>query len=507
MARLISLSRAARLVGVKRGTLQQKIRAGELHTFEGELDLSELLRVYPQAKLEDSTLLEKADRAIEKALDRVVHARDVLPDPEILAARVSELSYEIGSARQRVRRYQRLLEQLDRRLVELAQLARVGAVDAEQLCALHEWLGNEQRAVAASQVVDEDLVVTDTLLRVVAAQVRLEPSRHEFFVYGRNSLLDAALHAGLAPVYGCTDGHCDRCRATLRAGAVKPLRQPPPGADALGPNEIRLCSVTAVTDLVLEATEVRAPGEIPHQRLEGRVADRQALAPDLLRFRLRLGGGDRLQFLAGQWAELRLAGGEKARLAIASCPCDSGGPEFHLDARLAPDFAAALAAEDPGPALVLEGPGGDFVLDVDSPRSLVFLAWDTGFAAVKALVEQAMALDVAERIGLHRFHSEGDRPYLDNLCRAWRDALDHFDYQALRVDTGRLAAEAGRGLDDLFDTVASGLASPGAQDFYLAGPPAFVQRGRRYLVARGVPDAQIRTFELPAGNDQPGPGH
>jgi len=48
MPRLITLSRAARLVGVKRGVLQKRIREGELRTFEGELLLSELLHAYPQ---------------------------------------------------------------------------------------------------------------------------------------------------------------------------------------------------------------------------------------------------------------------------------------------------------------------------------------------------------------------------------------------------------------------------------------------------------------------------
>ena len=61
MPRLITLSRAARLVGVKRGALQKKIRDGELRTFEGELLLSDLLHVYPQAQVEDSSMLERVD--------------------------------------------------------------------------------------------------------------------------------------------------------------------------------------------------------------------------------------------------------------------------------------------------------------------------------------------------------------------------------------------------------------------------------------------------------------
>ena len=48
---LITLSRAARLVGVKRGTLQKKIQQGELRTFEGELLLSDLLQAYPQTEV------------------------------------------------------------------------------------------------------------------------------------------------------------------------------------------------------------------------------------------------------------------------------------------------------------------------------------------------------------------------------------------------------------------------------------------------------------------------
>ena len=62
MARRISLSRAARLVGVKRGVLQQQIRAGELQTFEGEIVLADLLHAYPDAQIEVSLLVAVALR-------------------------------------------------------------------------------------------------------------------------------------------------------------------------------------------------------------------------------------------------------------------------------------------------------------------------------------------------------------------------------------------------------------------------------------------------------------
>ena len=67
MARHISVSRAARLVGVKRATLQQKIRSGELNTFEGEILLSDLLHVYPGTSVEDSSMLDRVEQIMEQA--------------------------------------------------------------------------------------------------------------------------------------------------------------------------------------------------------------------------------------------------------------------------------------------------------------------------------------------------------------------------------------------------------------------------------------------------------
>src|SRR5690606_2692172 len=120
MARLITLSRAARLVGAKRSTLQARIRAGELTTFEGQLDLTELLRVYPQTKVDDSAMLERADQLIERALSRVVRDKESLPDAEVLATRVTALSHELGTANFRMRRYELAMQQLQSYLRKLA---------------------------------------------------------------------------------------------------------------------------------------------------------------------------------------------------------------------------------------------------------------------------------------------------------------------------------------------------------------------------------------------------
>src|SRR3970282_2004921 len=49
----------------------------------------------------------------------------------------------------------------------------------------------------------------------------------------------------------------------------------------------------------------------------------------------------------------------------------------------------------------VEGPGGEFLLNEESHRPLIFIACETGFAPIKSLIEHAMALDAAETLHLY----------------------------------------------------------------------------------------------------------
>ena len=53
MSHFLPLSRVTRLVGISRHALQEMIRGGNLNTFDGMIDLNELLRAFPEAKWED----------------------------------------------------------------------------------------------------------------------------------------------------------------------------------------------------------------------------------------------------------------------------------------------------------------------------------------------------------------------------------------------------------------------------------------------------------------------
>lgn len=141
MDRLLSLSQAARLVGVSRRTLQKHIQEGSISTFEGAIRLSELLRVYPDAEADESGMLEKVRRIQAGAVHK--YNRDSLPDSEGLAAENQRLKLELGEARIELHAYRKLTNQLRDRLYAVQEQC-----DRNQrvlLGTVISWLGQQMK--------------------------------------------------------------------------------------------------------------------------------------------------------------------------------------------------------------------------------------------------------------------------------------------------------------------------------------------------------------------------
>ena len=482
MRQLLSLSRAARLVGVARGALQQKIQSGELPSFDGMLSADDLLRLYPAVELESDIGFERVEKIKEEAFGLRLRER-MLPGKEILAQRLFEQSRELADLRAHLQHYHAMVVHLRERLRD--EETRGADAARESAVKLGDLLDRELEAVLGETAAPNTLAVMDDMLRVMSAHVVVRPSRHEFFVDGADTILDAALRSGLALNYGCSNGNCGLCKARVVSGQVQKVRQQD---YVLSEAEKRqgytlMCSHTAVGDLVIEALESVDPGDIPPQQIVAQVKAMQALGDDLMLLRLQTPRTNRLRFLAGQNLTLTL-GEASAQLPIASCPCDDRNLDFHVVRNAADSFAQRVFGSlKAGHAVTLFGPWGDFVLRADSPRSILFLACDTGFAPVKSLIEHAMALEASERLHLYWLATRPAGHYLDNLCRSWAGALDNFTYVPI-------AAEGGDGLE-LVRRIGADHADLNALDIYLAGPEAFVAAASKELLERGFPRAQL----------------
>jgi len=489
MTQWLTLSRAARLIGVPRGALQRHVREGRLQSNDGLVSTEGLARLYPAWTAEDSGAFERVARVKEEAFGRRVQER-VLPAQDVLAQRLFAQSRELADARRHLSRYHALVVALQERLEALAATAPSPALD-ELRARMERGLAD----VLATESADP-LTVMDDVLKVMSAQVTVRPSGRVFFVEGRDSLLQAGLKAGLKLNYGCGNGTCGLCKARVVEGAVAktmPFDYPLSEAERLQGHTLLCAHSAASGEIVIETLEARGPGEIPEQEIMVRVRAVQPLGRDTLLLHLQTPRTSRLRFLAGQ--SVTLYGGSEgadahATYPVASCPCDDRNLHFHVGRDDADAFAALLhgGAIRPGDAVRLWGPVGDFVL-AESERPLAFVACDTGFAPVKSLIEHAMATDVTESISLDWLALRADGHYLANQCRAWAAALDGFRYAP------HTAADAAAGARAVVAALAGAL--PLAQhDVYVAGPAAFVEAAGAALAAAGA--AADRTFALVA---------
>ncbi|NJO15921.1 MAG: 2Fe-2S iron-sulfur cluster binding domain-containing protein [Thioploca sp.] len=491
MPQRLSLSRAARLVGVTRSTLQKSIQTGQLSTFEGKVTVTDLLRVYPETQMENTTLLERVERIKAEAVyEQWRSDTTTLPHPEVLMARLTNLSKELVSTKNELKKYLELIETLWQKITELEQ---VNDVQLRSHChALYEWLVSEKQS--HSQIINEaviQLLAKDTVLRIMAAHVKLIPSEHEFFIEGNASILEAALQAGIALNYGCSSGNCGLCKARVVAGEVQKIRQHDyviSEAEKLMGYKL-MCAHTAITDLIIEADEAHHVTDIPLQQIEAKVKKLEPVTPELLILYLQTPRTKTLRFFAGQMVTLHLESGLSGHYFIASCPCDGRNLEFHIAADNS-FIEPAFQQLKPGQSINIEGPKGDFVLPEDSTRPALFIAYSHGFAPIKGLLEHAFALDTIAAFHLYWLANHENGFYQNNLCRAWADALDSFQYTPIIATRDELS------LKQAFSSI--WLEYPDLSQFevYIAGPEWFITVVKEQLQQHPLPTTQLHSAAI-----------
>ena len=493
MAKLLNVHRAARLVGVSRGALQKKIQDGELATHEGMVTLDELHRAYPEAILEDNTVLEQLEQIKDLAFGRRVMDR-TLPDKEVLAARLHDLSKELIEAKALLKHAQTMLDGLDKQLD--ARIAHVKKESDFAAC-LKAWLHDQRMQTPPASDAARALLIRDSFLRVISAQVQVLPSGEDFFVEGSDTILDAALRAGISLAYGCSSGSCGKCKARVVSGEVKQVR---PHEYIIPPRQLAqgyalMCTCTAVSDLVIEAEVAQTPDELAEQQISGNVRSIEHPTEEVAVIHIKTPSSERMRYLAGQRASLTLGGSLATQLSIASCPCEDRHLEFHvrrMQGNLFSDYVFDQLM--PGDPVAIRGPLGHFVLNTESQRPIVFLAFCNGFAAVKSLMEHAMALDQTESIHLLWIATKESGIYLSGLARAWADALDNFHYMPILVG-GDLDATASRQENVIAHNLGPKLLEIPTltrSDIYIAGPSLAVEAMKKILLGLSVPEQQIR---------------
>lgn len=334
-------------------------------------------------------------------------------------------------------------------------------------------------------------------------RVRLLPSGKEFSAEQTETVLEAALRSGVALKYNCNTGACGGCDGKVISGRVRAANHHDfvlsETQKALG--VVLLCCTAAASDLELEVHEAGGVEDIPLQQIATRTERLERLQDDTMILHLRTPRSQSLRFLAGQHLSLAIEGVPTRSKSLASCPCNAMHLQFHIRRVPGDPFSDYVFTQlKPQQTVMIEGPLGSFTLDEASRRPIIFVAYETGFAPIKSIIEHALALELDQPLHLYWMtHQPGDH-YLHNLCRSWLDALDNFKYTALSGEPscGESSWEASTdpaiGLRDMAAVGAAIVADYpdlAGYDVYLTAPDSSMAAMSSLLQRSGLPQAQL----------------
>lgn len=239
-------------------------------------------------------------------------------------------------------------------------------------------------------------------------QVTIQPSQHQFTVTAEQTVLDAALAAGILLPYSCRSGACSTCKAKVVSGSIQPV---PSAEVVLTPEEREagytlLCQARATSDLVVESREIRLASDIQVRKLPSRVTSMTRPAADVAVLQLQLPATETFKFYAGQYVELILKDGKRRSYSMANPPHSAAALELHirhLPGGLFTDHVFGVGATQMKEREILriEGPLGSFFLREDSDLPIVMLASGTGFAPIKSIIEHMVHQGINRPVTLY----------------------------------------------------------------------------------------------------------
>jgi CDP-4-dehydro-6-deoxyglucose reductase len=319
-------------------------------------------------------------------------------------------------------------------------------------------------------------------------KVTIKNSGNTFKVRPSQTVLQAAIEAGINLPYGCRNGACGACKAKLLQGKV--IHDDYQGsaisdAELIAGNAL-LCCARPIEDLTIECRELGGLAGIKPRILPARVAKKEQLTHDVIGLHLQLPASERLQFKAGQYIEFILKDGKRRAFSIANAPHDSDFLQLHIRVIAGGVFSEYVEKDLQEKAILrLEAPFGSFFLREDSQKPIIFVAGGTGFSPVKGIIEHILHNNIKRDILLYRGARELRDLYMHDLCEKWAALMPNITYIPVLSEAADSDSWQGRAglvhqavLDDISDL--------SAYQAYVCGAPGMCEVAHQSFLQQGL---------------------
>jgi len=223
-------------------------------------------------------------------------------------------------------------------------------------------------------------------------ELTIEPLGQTIEIEEGQTILDAALRAGIYLPHACCHGLCATCKVQVSDGDVDHGAASSFALMDFERDERKClaCCATAESDLVIEAEIEDDPDalNLPVRDFDGTVSRIESLTPTIKGVWIKLDAPDGMRFQAGQYINLHLPEGIGTRaFSIASAPSTAG--EIELNIRIVAGGQGTgyvhehLKAGDP---LRITGPYGRFFVKKSAKVPVVLMAGGSGLSSPRSMI-------------------------------------------------------------------------------------------------------------------------
>ncbi|TVT48156.1 MAG: 2Fe-2S iron-sulfur cluster binding domain-containing protein [Denitromonas halophila] len=221
-------------------------------------------------------------------------------------------------------------------------------------------------------------------------ELTIEPLGTTIDVEDDQTILDAALRAGIWLPHACCHGLCATCKIDVLEGEVEHGEASSFALMDFERDEGKTlaCCATLQSDVTIEADIEEEPDaeSIPVRDFPGTVSRIEALTPTIKGIFITL--DEPIHFQAGQYINLEIPGGVGSRaFSLANAP--SSGREIELNVRIVSGGAGTTFLHERlavGDRLTLSGPYGRFFVRKSAQVPLIFMAGGSGLSSPRSMI-------------------------------------------------------------------------------------------------------------------------
>lgn len=318
--------------------------------------------------------------------------------------------------------------------------------------------------------------------------IELEESRKTFTINEGETILTAAQRNNIKLAYGCKNGACRSCKAKILEGQFLQTKFI---SSALSEDEIKknialLCCTEAKSNMKILAHELICMDGQEITKKTCKIIKINKISPDIIILEIQLPKKVIFDFLPGQYVEILLPQGIRRPYSLSNTATKAkeGILEFHIRHVKGGLFTDWLFKEGKiGDSLRFEGPLGTFFLRNDTSKPIIFLASGTGFAPIKAIIEDSIKQKSSRQMILYWGAKNKTDLYMMELAYSWQQQLPHFSFVPVLSEFPTVETWKGK-IGLVHQIVVEDFPDLSNFEIYACGSPTMVNLARRDFITK-----------------------